>query len=54
LELKKNNLLKFEKKNIKKNIEIEEDQIIYWTKQLLTAIDALHQKNIFHKFIIPE
>ncbi|CAF0887168.1 unnamed protein product [Brachionus calyciflorus] len=38
----------------KKHIEIEEEQIIYWTKQLLTALACLHQNNVLHKFIIPE
>lgn len=38
----------------RKHIEIEEDQIVYWLKQLLTAVQALHDQNILHKFIIPE
>lgn len=38
----------------RKHIEIEEDQIIYWMKQLLEAVDALHKNNILHKFIILE
>jgi len=36
-----------------KRIEIEEGQIVYWLKHLLLAVDALHQNNILHKFIVP-
>ena len=37
-----------------RNIKIEEEQIIYWMKQLLSALASLHDNNILHKFIIPE
>lgn len=35
-------------------IDIEEEQIIYWLKQLLMAVECLHRHNIVHKFITPE
>jgi len=35
-------------------IDIEEEQIIYWLKQLLMAVECLHRHNILHKFITPE
>jgi DNA gyrase subunit A len=33
---------------------IEEEQIVYWTRQLLLAVVCLHKNNILHKFIMPE
>lgn len=38
----------------KKHIDIEEEQIIYWMKQLLSALECLHSYNILHRYITPE
>lgn len=38
----------------KKHIEIEEEQIIYWIKQLLVAVECLHYNNVLHLFVAPQ
>lgn len=38
----------------KKHIEIEEDQIVYWIKQLLQAVECLHDNSVLHLFVTPQ
>lgn len=38
----------------KKHIEIEEEQIVYWVKQLLQAVEVLHANNVLHMFVTPQ
>ena len=38
----------------KKKVRIDDEQVIYWMQQLLTAIDCLHKNKIIHQFIGPE